>query len=257
MGFNQTHSKRSEIALGGTARSPEDVMALYDLGLDFAEISTKNLKESNDNITKFIELVEGTSFYYLCHGPNEGDPNAMSSIRSDYLPRVEDILEIMPMLKMSLLTLHLWLDRRFVRSHVIDFKIEILKKIIDKAREKNIVICLENLSEDWEDLDAVFRELPLLHLTLDVGHAQLLRNETSAYGLIAAYPDRIKHIHLHDNLGGNSPKDDLHLPPGKGIVDFRGISNALKGIGYAGTATLELKPQEIKSCLAFVKGLLC
>jgi len=256
MGFNQIHTKRSEIALGGTARSPEDVMALYDLGLDFAEISTKNLKESNDNITKFVELVEGTSFYYLCHGPNEGDPNAMSSIRSDYLPRVEDILEIMPMLKMSLLTLHLWLDRRFVRSHVIDFKIEILKKIVDKAREKNIVICLENLSEDWEDLDAVFRELPLLHLTLDVGHAELLRKETSAYGLIAAYPDRIKHIHLHDNLGGNTPEDDLHLPPGKGIVNFKNIFKALSKIGYRGTVTLELKPFEIKSCLGFVKKLL-
>ena len=232
-------------------------MALYDLGLDFAEISTKNLKEFSDNITKFIELVEGTSFYYLCHGPNEGDPNAMSSIRSDYLPRVEDILEIMPMLKMSLLTLHLWLDRRFVRSHVIDFKIELLRKIVDKAREKNIVICLENLSEDREDLDAVFRELPLLHLTLDVGHAQLLRKETTAFGLIAAYPGRIKHIHIHDNLSGNLPKHDLHLPPGKGIIGFKQIFDALKGVGYTGTATLELKPQEIKSCLPFVKALLC
>ena len=254
--MQQTHTSKLEIALGGTARSPEDVMALYDLGLDFAEISTKNLKEFSDNITKFIELVEGTSFYYLCHGPNEGDPNAMSSIRSDYLPRVEDILEIMPTLKMSLLTLHLWLDRRFVRSHVIDFKIELLRKIVDKAREKNIVICLENLSEDREDLDAVFRELPLLHLTLDVGHAQLLRKETTAFDLIAAYADRIKHIHLHDNLGGDLPKHDLHLPPGKGIVDFRGIFNAFKSIGYTGTATLELKPQEIKSCLPFIKTLL-
>ena len=254
--MQQTHMSKLEIALGGTARSPEDVVALYDLGLDFAEISTKNLKESNDNITKFVELVEGTSFYYLCHGPNEGDPNAMSSIRSDYLPRVEDILEIMPTLKMSLLTLHLWLDRRFVRSHVIDFKIELLRKIVDKAREKNIVICLENLSEDREDLDAVLRELPLLHLTLDVGHAQLLRKETTAFDLIAAYADRIKHIHLHDNLGGDLPKHDLHLPPGKGIVDFRGIFNAFKTIGYTGTATLELKPQEIKSCLPFIKTLL-
>jgi len=173
--LQQTHTSKLEIALGGTARKPEDVMALHDLGLDFAEISTKNLKQSNDNISKFVELVEGTSFYYLCHGPNEGDPNAMSSIRIDYLPRVEDILEIMPMLKMSLLTLHLWLDRRFVRSHIIDLKIEMLKKIVDKAREKNIVICLENLSEDWEDLDAVFRELPLLHLTLDVGQCTTLK----------------------------------------------------------------------------------
>ncbi|MBW2341716.1 MAG: sugar phosphate isomerase/epimerase [Deltaproteobacteria bacterium] len=87
-------------------------------------------------------------------------------------------------------------------------------------------------------------------------HAQLLRKETTAFGLIAAYPDSIKHIHLHDNLGGNSPKDGLHLPPDKGIVDIRGIFETLERIGYAGTATLELRPQEIKSCLAFVKALL-
>ena len=232
MRFNQTHTKRSEIALGGRARRPEDVVALYDLGLDFAEISTNNLKEFSDNITKFTELVEGTSFYYLCHGPNEGDPNAIDSIENDYFPQVLHILENMPMLKMSLLTLHLWLDRRFVRFHVIDFKIELLRKILHKAREKNIFICLENLSEDWEDLDVVFRELPLLYLTLDVGHAQLLRKQSTAFDLIATYPDRIKHIHLHDNLGGDLPKHDLHLPPGKGIVDFKRIFDALKRICY-------------------------
>lgn len=254
--MQQTHRSKLEIALGGTARNPEDVLALYNLGLDFAEISTKNRKEFNHNITKFIELLENTGFYYLCHGPNEGDPNSMSSISNDYLSHVENILEIMPKLKMSLLTLHLWLDRRFVRSHVIDFKIGLLRKIVDKATGKNIIVCLENLSEDWGDLNAVFRELPLLHLTLDVGHAQLLREETTAFGLIAAYPDRIKHIHIHDNLGGNLPKDDLHLPPGKGIVDFKGIFDALKGIGYTGTATLELRPQEIKSCLPFIKTFL-
>ena len=256
MRFNQTHTKRSEIALGGTARNPEDVNVLHNLRLKFAEIPIPNVIKFKKNINEFLNVKEKTGLYYLCHGPREGNPNNIDSLKRDYLPHVSEILEIMPILNMSLLTLHLWLDRRFVRSHVIDFKIEILKKIVDKAREKNIVICLENLSEDWEDLDAVFRKLPLLHLTLDVGHAQLLRKETTAFGLITAYPDRIKHIHLHDNLGGNTPEDDLHLPPGKGIVDFKNIFNSLSNIGYRGTATLELKPFEIKSCLGFVKKLL-
>jgi sugar phosphate isomerase/epimerase len=148
------------------------------------------------------------------------------------------------------------MDRRFVNPNVIDYKIRILGEIVDRAAGKRITICLENLSENWEDLTAAFKELPGLHLTLDVGHAQLLRSETSAYGLIAAYPDRIKHIHLHDNFGGNSPENDLHLAPGKGIVDFEGIFDALRGIGYTGTATLELKVKEIKSCLPFVRALL-
>ena len=50
------------------------------------------------------------------------------------------------------------------------------------------------------------------------------------------------------------PENDLHLPPGKGSVDFKNIFNSLRTIGYTGTATLELKPVEIKSCLGFVKN---
>jgi len=85
-----------------------------------------------------------------------------------------------------------------------------------------------------------------------VGHGQLLREENASFTIIKRYPDRIKHIHLHDNLGGNMPEKDLHLPPGKGSVDFKNIFNSLNNSGYTGTATLELKPVEIKSCLGFV-----
>lgn len=231
-------------------------MALYDLGLEFAEISIQNVKKFQKNINKFLKLSENTDLYYLCHGPREGDPNNVMSLKRNYLPYVLEILDIMPALNMSLLTLHLWMDRRFVKASVIDFKIELLKKITDKARENRIIICLENLSENWQDLKTAFNKLPLLNLTLDVGHAQLLREENTSFGFIKAYPDRIRHVHLHDNLGGNTPEDDLHLPPGRGIVDFKNIFNAINKINYKETATLELKPKETKSCLGFVKKLI-
>ena len=229
---------------------------LHDLGLDFAEISLKDMSNLKRSITGFIELRSKTNLFYLCHGPNEGDPNDTTYLRRHYLPSILEILDIMPMLNMSLLTLHLWVDQRFVKPHVIDLKIDLLGNIIDKARERNITICIENLSENWEDLDRVFKQLSHLYLTLDVGHAQLLRPKTTAFDLIAAYPYRIKHLHFHDNMGGNSVNDDLHLPVGDGNVDFQGILNTLKKAGYKGTATLELKPEEIKRCLAFVRTLL-
>jgi len=243
-------------ALGGTARKPEDVAILHDLGLQFAEIPISDLNKFKRNINKFLEVKEKTHLYYLCHGPREGDPNDVSSLKRDYLPHLLNILDTMPILNMALLTLHLWMDRRYVKAHVIDFKIELLEEIINKAKEKRITICLENLSEDWHDLKRPLGELPLLNITLDAGHAQLLREENTSFNFIKRYPDRIKHIHLHDNLGGNTPQDDLHLPLGRGIVDFKNIFNSLSNIGYMGTATLELKPFEIKSCLGFVKKLL-
>ena len=249
-------SNTPNIALGGTARGPEDVAMLYDLGLDFAEVSLKDMSNFAKSISDFIELRSKTNLFYLCHGPNEGDPNDTTYLREHYLPRILEILDIMPKLKMSLLTLHLWVDHRFVKAPVIDLKIDLLRQIIDKARKSNITICLENLSENCKDLDRVLKALSQLYLTLDIGHAQLLRPKTTAFDLIAAYPHRIKHLHLHDNIGGNSVDDDFHLPVGDGNVDFYGILGALKEAGYTGTATLELQPEEIKRCLPFVRTLL-
>ena len=249
-------SNTPNIALGGTARSPEDVAMLYDLGLDFAEVSLKDMSNFAKRISDFIKLTSKTNLFYLCHGPNEGDPNDTTYLREHYLPRILEILDIMPKLKMSLLTLHLWVDQRFVKAHVIDLKIDLLREIIRKAQDRNITVCLENLSENWEDLDRIFKQLSKLYLTFDIGHAQLLRPKTTAFDMIAAYAHRIRHLHLHDNIGGNSVDDDLHLPVGDGNVDFLGILGALKEAGYRGTATLELKPEEIKRCLSFVRTLL-
>ncbi len=246
---------KGTIALGGTARRPEDVEALIDLGLEFAEISIGNINKFKRNFNKYLPFLESSRFYFLCHGPKEGDPNDIASLREAYAPHVVDILQLMPALGMSLLTVHLWLDRRFVKPDVLDFKVDLLGYIIEKATDEGITVCLENLSEDCHDIAMAFDRLPLLYLTLVVGHAQLLREKNLSLDILASFPERIRHLHLHDNLGGNTPADDLHLPPGKGTVDFKAIFEALKKAGYKGTATLELKTDEIKSCIEFMRTL--
>jgi len=60
------------------------------------------------------------------------------------------------------------------------------------------------------------------------------------------YPNRIKHVHIHDNYGGNSPDDDLHLPLGKGTIVFESILHALCKKGYNETITLEVAPQFLR-----------
>ncbi len=245
---------RDRINLGGTARSPNDVKCLYDLGLQFAEIAITNPGEFSDLIDVYRGLKDKLGLYYVCHGPREGDPNDTKNLEREYLPKVLDILPLMKRLDMSLLTLHLWLDARFVTQEVIFFKIELLRRIIDRATERGITVCLENLSEKASHMALPFKKLPQLNLTLDLGHAQLLTEENRSYEFIARYPGRIKHIHLHDNRGGESYRDDLHLPPGKGIIDFKKILKELKKIGFDRTFTLELKIHEIESCLGYVKA---
>jgi sugar phosphate isomerase/epimerase len=254
--LNPLTVRKNEIHLGGTAHSLDDVKNLHGLGLQFAEIPVID----PDN---FVFLEEGLmtlkkdlGIYYLCHGPPEGDPNNIKDLENEYIPKLMRVLSIMPELDMTLLTLHLWMDPRFVNQKTIAYKITALKRLIEIAEDDGITICLENLSESVTHFAGVFATLPLLKLTLDIGHAQLLSKKNTSHGIIKKYPERIRHIHLHDNRGGDSPDDDLHLPVGDGIIRFEGIFQRLKTIGYSGTITLELKPHEIEKCLGKVKSLI-
>jgi sugar phosphate isomerase/epimerase len=244
-----------KIDLGGTARSPEDVTSLYDLGLQFAEIPITNPSKFVSLVPLYQSLQKKLGLYYLCHGPKEGDPNDVDALRGVYLPKIFELLPIMKNLSMRLLTIHLWLDRRFVRRNALDSKLDILKAMVKKAAEYSIVVCIENLSEEAEDLEPAFHEIPSLMMTLDLGHGELLCEQNRSRGFIEKFPERINHVHLHDNRGGNTPTDDLHLPPGEGVIDLKALFEALRRIQYDRTVALELKPHEIRNCLAYVSEL--
>ena len=246
----------TNIHLGGTARSSDDVVLLNELGLQFAEIPITNPEKFLSHIENYQDLREDLGLYYLCHGPREGDPNNADTLENTYLPKLMHILSIMPRLEMRLLTIHLWLDPRFVKPDLIAYKVGFLKSVLQTAGDSDITVCIENLSETAEHMAPIFDALPSLNLTLDLGHAQLLSDKNTSFGFIDKFPDRIRHIHLHDNLGGNSQIDDLHLPVGKGVVDFDAIFPSLYQIGYRRTITLELKPEEIRDNLDRVKQLL-
>lgn len=248
--------KTDTIHLGGTARSTEDVKRLHDLGLQFAEIPITNPQKFYNLLNAYRDLKGRLAIYYLCQGPREGDPNDMRSLEEVYLPKILELLPLMTELDMSLLTLHLWFDPRFVREDVLTFKTGLLRHIIEKAADFEITVCLENLSETASHMVVPFTDLPHLNLTLDVGHAQLLTEMNASYAFIERYPERIKHVHLHDNRGGDSYRDDLHLIPGEGIVDFEKVFQKLKAMDYDRTITLELIPSEIAKCLGHVKELL-
>ncbi len=231
------------------------MISLHEMGLRFAEITIVNPADFRFLLDKYRALPRLTDFFYLCHGPAEGDPNDMHTLETIYFPKLLHVLDIMPELEMRLLTLHLWMDPRFVREETIAYKIGFLKRVIERASGNGIVVCLENLSENAVHLAEVFAAVPRLNLTLDLGHAELLSKENTSFGFLENYPDKIKHIHLHDNHGGNSPDNDLHLPVGEGKIDFRKIFQRLHAVHYRETITLELRPGQIESCLGHVRRL--
>ncbi len=94
-----------------------------------------------------------------------------------------------------------------------------------------------------DDLEPAMNEVPDLGLTLDVGHANLNGSVNKSISIIEKLRRFIRHVHLHDNLGGQSQADDFHLPIGSSTIDFRAIMTSLLSAGYDGTLTLEVKPE--------------
>jgi len=78
------------------------------------------------------------------------------------------------------------------------------------------------------DLDAVD-----LGICMDVGHARLMGDVVDA---IETCSGHLITTHLHDNRGRN----DDHLVPGKGVIDWDATLLALQKIGYDGVWMLEL-----------------
>lgn len=124
---------------------------------------------------------------------------------------------------------------------------EVIGALADDARERDIKLMVENLDRVFagvEDLKPILDAVPDLGFHLDIGHANLnlgLGEPNRSQGLIDAFGDRLSHVHLSDNKGGNV---DAHLPLGAGVIDWKGAVRMLKGAGYDGTVTLEVFSRE-------------
>jgi sugar phosphate isomerase/epimerase len=228
--------------IGGRAHSLEESSRVGEAGFDFAEINLLHSHESFQEIPSLLKLKDQHNLFYLVHGPEEGSPFDCAQLRTALLPQIKALTEFASELDARLITVHFWLDGRYIHQPVLREKLAILEEMLMLAREKRIPFCLENLSERACDFEPAFLHFPDLGMTLDIGHGELLSPENTAYGFIREFPDRIRHVHIHDNRGGNSPADDLHLPLGEGSINFAPILSALLKSGYDQTITLEVSP---------------
>ena len=126
------------------------------------------------------------------------------------------------------------------REFYIQKNIESLHELLPEAERLDIGLMIENLPGDYNSaaqLRELLEPIPKLGLHLDIGHANLQVPHNTTREILAAYGDRLQHVHLHDNRGGVA---DLHLPLGTGTVDLRESVQALQDCGYDGTITLEV-----------------
>lgn len=112
--------------------------------------------------------------------------------------------------------------------------------LAEHARGTGVILCVENMPPgvhpgsrmaDLFNLVAALDE-PGIALALDTGHAHIAAtpaSETLAAGRL------LRTTHVHDNNGRN----DTHLPPGSGTLDWDAWVEALDAIDYRGPILLE------------------
>jgi len=121
-------------------------------------------------------------------------------------------------------------------------KVDELRKLIWVAEENDITLCLENTEEKPSEIRKIIDKIPKLWFCLDIGHANIFGNTPS--GFITHLRELTEHVHIHDNHGGDSEADDIHLIPGEGNIDFSKTLQDLLRINYDGDFTLELSPMD-------------
>ena len=113
------------------------------------------------------------------------------------------------------------------KNHDVKIAIEILPSL-----ESNIFTTAEDVAEFFEDTND-----ENLGLLVDVGCLKVAK--ISVTDIIKKLEDRVIYVHLNDNDG----MVNSHLPPGRGVINFRYFIRLLKSIKYEGFLTIELSPQ--------------
>ncbi|MGH7896648.1 MAG: sugar phosphate isomerase/epimerase family protein, partial [Candidatus Binatia bacterium] len=158
--------------------------------------------------------------------------------RLDFLVRALDLGEALGAPVVSL-----WAgaaEGREPRATLDDRLLDGLRTLAEYAAARGIAIGFEpEPGMHIEDM-AGYRRIrervghPSFRLTLDVGHAHM--TEASAAETVRAFAADLVNVHLE---GMYRTRHD-HLLPGEGDLDLAEVVGALRAVGYAGPANLEL-----------------
>ncbi len=202
------------------------------LGYDFAEVDLGLPIEPNESFETELKKVRNIIPILVGHLPE-------IDFKKEEIERCKKFIEILSHQNINLFVIHLF-SRNLPTKGNINLKIRSLKELTDFAKNNNSIIALENTEEDVDILKKVFDKIPGISFCLDIGHANLFAKENRSINLIKNFGKILKHVHVHDNVGGDSEKFDLHLPIEAGRINFAPIFDKLKEIKYSGNVTLEV-----------------
>ena len=234
--------------IGAMNHPAEDVISeikwMAEMDLDFIDLTLEpplaavwnvNIREIRDALADYGLHVVGHTAYYLPMG------SPFESLRRAAVDELKRCLEAFAEVGAEWMNIHpdgkapLHADDYHVGRNILS-----LEELLPISRQTGVGIMLENLPGKFNtvaQISPVLDALPELGLHLDIGHCNLMTERNTCDELMIAYGHRLKHVHLHDNKGGNA---DLHLPLGSGTMNIPHYVRLMKNKGYDGTITLEV-----------------
>ena len=222
----------------------DEIAWMADMGLEFLDLTLEPPTASAwrvnpDAIRNALDRhhldVVGHTAYYLPIA------SAFEEVRRGAVAELRRCMEVFSRVGAKIMNVH---PDRYTPMHdrafYIKRNLESLRELLEDSGRLGVALMLENLPGDFNNarqLADLLDPLPMVGLHLDIGHANLKVPENTTEEILAAYGDRLWHVHLHDNKGGN---DDLHLPLGAGSVDLPRAMRLLHSVNYDGTITLEV-----------------
>jgi sugar phosphate isomerase/epimerase len=238
----------------------DEIQSVSKLGFDYFELAMDPPKAHHATLRENAEAVRNTlneaRLGLVCHLPTfvstaDLSPGLRDASVKEGLISLETAAELGAE-KVCVHPGHVGGLGRFTLHLCRELALENLGRLVVKAEELGLTLCLENMAPRNklltrpEEFAPVFEAFGSLKMTMDVGHAFIAGGQKLIREFIERFGDRIAHVHLNDNHGNQ----DEHLPLGAGVIDFTEVVDGLKAVGYDETFTFEVFAHE-RRYLAF------
>ncbi len=222
------------------------------LGLDFIEInmSFPQYQPHMLSIDEAKQIAEKYGVFYTIHADELLNPFDFNPVvREAYFQVMRNTIRFAKALSIPVINMHLMKgvyvtlpERVILLTDVYaDQYVELVKEFIhvceSEIGDADLVIAIENIdsntfTKSQLEVMPLFMQSKAFALTLDTGHDICLDGKDRH--VFEKYPDRLRHMHLHDC----GPEKHPHLALGTGIVN---VKKNLAALAKDGTCVIEVK----------------
>ena len=230
-----------------------ELSKIYNLGYEFNDFYFPDVLDDDNIISELIDFYDNNllNSYKTIHGAfidvTIFSPD--SKIREISRERIYQSVNIAKALKTKAVIFHTnhipFITTKKYKTTWLDYNIDFFRTLL--IDNPNLNIYIENMFDSTPeyllDLSKELCDLDNYGVCLDYAHANISPMDPSIWvNTLSSY---IKHIHLNDNDG----KNDLHLPIGKGLINW---SNFKTQLSQLNNPTILIETSTIESQISSI-----